>query len=260
MQTKKNSLSTNYILISIITIQVLWILLIWLTGASTNWLKILTLAVFSIVVGLIVILLPEKSIAKLEKFRKESLFRNERHFLIILSVVFLTVGFLYASQQRLWTWDEEQNFRASSLISQEGLGEFFTRYSEFEWLGRQHPPLVPIMNGLIMRITGVSLLSMRFISIIFGMGLLIVTFYLGRELFDREVGYLASISLATFPLIWRLGSAALTDIQVTFFFCLGILLALRIIRNQSYLTAVVAGDCSQNIPWCSSFRSCSAFS
>jgi 4-amino-4-deoxy-L-arabinose transferase-like glycosyltransferase len=82
---------------------------------------------------------------------------------------------------------------------------------------------------------------MRLVSVIFLAGTLAVTYFLGRELYSREIGYLAALLLLSFPLVIRLSAAAIMDIQLAFFFSLALLLLIRLSRNPSYGLACVTG-------------------
>jgi 4-amino-4-deoxy-L-arabinose transferase-like glycosyltransferase len=78
---------------------------------------------------------------------------------------------------------------------------------------------------------------MRLVSVFFLAGTLAVTYFLGRELYNREIGFLAAILLLSFPLVIRLSAAAMMDVPLAFFFSLALLLLLRLSRAPSYWLA-----------------------
>ena len=82
---------------------------------------------------------------------------------------------------------------------------------------------------------------MRLISVFFLAGTLLVTYFLGHELYSQEIGYLASILLLFFPLVICLSASAMMDIELTFFFGLALLLLIRLSRNPSYGLACATG-------------------
>ena len=160
--------------------------------------------------------------------------------LLFLFVAALLIGVLYASIQNEWT-DEQSGLTAANIISTEGLHSAYTAFRRVGWLGQQHPPLFPIIFSLTLKLPGPDLLYMRLVSVFFLAGTLVVTYFLGRELYSRAIGFLAAILLLSFPLVIRLSAAAMMDIPLAFFFSLALLLLLRLSRAPSYWLAGAAG-------------------
>ena len=223
-----------------IALQVFWLTAIWLTGASTNLNKLLTIGIYTMASGAAVGLMPKTFLTKISRVRG-ILAQNEKLFVLSLSVVVLLVGVAYATFQRVWFYDEINSFEASKIVAVDGLATFFRDYSEIDWLGKQHPPLVPLTYGLAMRIFGTDLLVIRLVSLVFGIGTFLVTFLLGRELYDQSTGLLAAVLLLSFPLIFRLGTTAMTDMQVTFLFSLALLLTLHLARAPTFRLSIALG-------------------
>jgi 4-amino-4-deoxy-L-arabinose transferase-like glycosyltransferase len=82
---------------------------------------------------------------------------------------------------------------------------------------------------------------MRLTGLAVSLGLLLVAYLFGCELYDRRVGLLAALFAPTFPLFFRLGPAAMTDIPVTFLFLLSLLLVARLRSRPTYPLAMAAG-------------------
>jgi 4-amino-4-deoxy-L-arabinose transferase-like glycosyltransferase len=224
------------LLLTMGALQLLWLIAIVITRASTKYDTILTVAIFSLVTTFVVILLPDRVIQSLKDL-KVWLFRNEKRSLLLLCLVALLVGLLYALIQRQWS-DEQRSFKAASITASEGLA---AAYEKVDWLSGQHPPLFSLLFSFALKLPGPDLLYMRLVSVLFLAGTLIVTYFLGRELYGQQIGYLASVLFLSFPLVVRLSAAAKPDIQVTFFFILALLLLVRLSRKPSYGLACVAG-------------------
>jgi 4-amino-4-deoxy-L-arabinose transferase-like glycosyltransferase len=79
------------------------------------------------------------------------------------------------------------------------------------------------------------------VTLVFAAATVLVTYFLGREMYDRQTGLTALLLLLSFPLFLRLGTAALTDVPVTFLFTLALWLILRLERRPSYGLALLAG-------------------
>lgn len=228
------------VLAGMMLLQLGWLVAIYLTGASNNSREIFLLSLFTVAAGVMTIVLPDDLRHRLEKSRRR-LMPNPKAAAAVFLVLVITAGIFYARFQRGWTFDEDHSLQAAHIVAAEGPAALFDQYADIPWLGRQHPPLVPLMNGAVMRVFGESLLTIRLFSLLFGLGTLAVTYALGRELYDAATGKLAALLLMTFPLVLRLSTAALTDIQVTFFFTLAIYLAVRALRAPSFGTDLLLG-------------------
>jgi 4-amino-4-deoxy-L-arabinose transferase-like glycosyltransferase len=217
------------------SLQLLWLFLIVWTGASTRLGMILILAVFSMMATLMVLLLPTNAILTLRNLQNW-LLHDEKRLLVLLSIAAIFIGVFYAYHQHLWA-DENESFRVANIISSDGIR---TAYLDSWWL-RNHPPLIPLIYGLALKMFGAAPVYMRLVSVLFMTGTVCVTYFLGRELYGRDVGYFASILLLSFPLVIRVGASAMLDMQLAFFFCLALLLLVRLSKKPSLALACTAG-------------------
>jgi len=232
----KQFLEHQSLIILMVGLQLAWLALILVTGTSTDRTKILELAVYSTVVGLLVIALPERSVSKLRGL-KDWLLRKETRTYVALCVIVVIVGVFYAYSQRVWG-DEERVYRVTNIISSQGVG---AGYQESGWLRNKHPFLMPLVYSLVADLFGINLFYLRLVSVIFLGGTLMVTYLLARELYDRNTAFLAAFFLLFFPLVIRLGASAMMDIELTFFFSLALLLSVRLLRGPSYSLACLIG-------------------
>ncbi|MCP4421399.1 MAG: glycosyltransferase family 39 protein, partial [Chloroflexi bacterium] len=152
---------------------------------------------------------------------------------LLLGLLIGTALVIFASQQRVWTFDEEGNLAASVTVAKNGVLVFFENYDRIPWLGKQHPPLIPIIYGAAMRLLGTSQLAGRTVTAVFALGNGLLTYLIGRRLFNRQTALLAALMLFTFPLVFRLGAAAMIETPFTFFFTLTVLLTLRLAERPS---------------------------
>ena len=219
-----------------VVLQLVWLAAILWTGTSSNVELIVSLALYSLCAGWVIFLLPESMISKVTAF-KAWLLHNQVRFLLLLSLAAILGGGFYASTQRAWG-DEERSFRVAKLISAKGVE---AAYQESGWLSKKHPPLIPVLYSLTIDLTGSSLFHLRLVSVLFLVATLTATYYLGRELYDRDTGYLASLFFLSFPLVMRLGASAMMDMQLTAFFTLALLVSLRLTRAPSYWLAILMG-------------------
>ena len=217
-------------------LQLLWLVLIVVTGASTKYETILVVAIFSIVATFLVIILPVSALPKFKDLNSW-LLRGEKQPLLFLCCVAMVIGTVYAFRPNSGA-DELSSLKAAQIIASEGIA---TAYKRVGWLGEQHPPLFPLIFALASKIPGPDLLLMRMVSVLFLAGTVSVTYFLGRELYSRQIGYLAAILLLSFPLVIRLSASPIMDIQLAFLFSLALLLLVRASKKPSYLLASAAG-------------------
>jgi 4-amino-4-deoxy-L-arabinose transferase-like glycosyltransferase len=232
-------LQSRPFLIVLTGLHLLWLAAIGLSGANTNWSRLLFLLMFSVLAGASVVFLPSSVLSKLVGF-KEWLLQEEKRIFFVLGLAALVFGLVYAFYQRMWP-NEKSIFNASQMVAAEGLQGIATAYSKMSMLRYQHPPLIPLMFGTTLSLLGVNLIFLRLVSVCFLIATVILTYLIGRRLYNRETGLLAALFFLFFPLTIRLGAAALMDIELAFFFCLALLLSFRLLRKPSYGLAVILG-------------------
>ena len=228
-------LMNRALILTMAALQLFWLVMIAVTGASTKYTTILIVGIFSVTATLLILFLPARAIQRINH-QKDWLFRSDKRTLLFLCASALLIGVLYASIQTQWT-DEQSGLKAANIIATEGLVSAYTALGRVGWWGQQHPPLFPIIFSLTLKLPGPDLFYMRLVSVFFLAGTLMVTYFLGRELYSREIGFLAAIVLLSFPLVIRLSAAAMMDIPLAFFFSLALLLLLRLSRAPSYWLA-----------------------
>ncbi len=246
---KPNSLLLNLIILKNHESAMLWIMaglhIFWLIsigflGASSDWGRLIGISIYSLAAVIVVAVFTNRiDPGWLEKFR--SLFRDEKRVLLLLLFTCVFIGVIYAIFQRVWVYDEEENYRIASVFATQGFGEFISEYTHSPYFANQHPPLVALIYGSVMKLLGVDLLIARLVSLVFCTGIVWFTYLSGKELFDGRTGLLGASILMTFPLIMRLGTVAMLDIPVTFFFLVSFYLFLSLSKKPSFWKALLLG-------------------
>lgn len=219
-------------------LQEAWLAATWLAGASANPRKLIFAGVYSLACLLLILLLSEKTVETLQSVY-EWMERRHTDFFVVLGLTMICMALIYTSGQRVWT-DEAENFRLSGRLASEGFGYLWKNYTAYGW-ARQHPPLIFLINGAVMLLYGIDLQVIRWVSAFASLGVVAATYYLGRTLFNRAVGMLAVVYLATFPLFVRVGTAGMLDAQVTFFFTTAVLVMVAILRRPSFWAGMAWG-------------------
>lgn len=222
-------------------LQLGWLSVIWITGATTATYKLLPLIILTVGLGTAVYFLPNRFLTWLP-LDTDRLARSETRLLLAAGLLIGTILLIFAAQQRVWAFDEEGNLLASSVVAKDGIRALFENYDRRPWLGKQHPPLVPILYGLGMRLLGTSQFAGRTITAVFALGTGWLTYLIGRRLFDRQTAFLAGLLLFSFPLVFRLGAAAMVETPLTFFFTLTVLLTLRLAERPSVWRLLLVGS------------------
>src|SRR5512146_2727928 len=110
----------------------------------------------------------------------------------IMQLVFvLVVGLvarLISINQSLWL-DEA----TSALVAKMSLGDIFTKFLP----GDFHPPLYYLILKYWVMVFGSSEVSLRFPSVIFGIGTVYLVYLIGKKLINNKVGIIAALLTAT---------------------------------------------------------------
>lgn len=221
-------------------LQVLWLLVAWLTGAVTHSSRILPLVIYTLLCGALMFFVPPYLKPFIQSLEGR-ISASNRSLAITLVALVLIPGVLYALYQPFVRVDEQFSLAAARLLAHEGPSAFFANYAQIPWLGPQHPPLLTLLNGLAVWLPGPDLLFSRFVGLGFAAGTLWLTYLLGRDLYGPVRGARASLLLFSFPLFLRMGASAHNDVPVTFFFILTLYLVLRLSQKPTRAISLLAG-------------------
>lgn len=141
--------------------------------------------------------------------------------------------FYKLGQSSLVNWDEAWYAEISRNIANSGdlVNLLWNGKSYFE-----HPPAGFWFTALIFKFIGVSEFSARLSQALFGLGSLVITYFLGKELFNRVVGLSSSIALSSAIWFMYRARSGNIDITLTFFFLLTLLLVLKASKSHRFLT------------------------
>ena len=132
---------------------------------------------------------------------------DRKHPLGLLVVVLFSIVFRFYSLDTTppWDFDEGYNMRYSfDLINGEIL------WFSIKYTFMPHPPLFMLAYALVIKYLGVSVYTIRLLTAFYGVLTTIAIYFVGKEMFNRKVGFLASAVYAFMPeiIFWnRLGYA-----------------------------------------------------
>jgi 4-amino-4-deoxy-L-arabinose transferase-like glycosyltransferase len=190
----------------------LWLGIIWWTGATEATTRVLWLLAITAVSTPVLLWLPDAFWSRVGQLA----YRGRLLLLLLLCLL----AIFYAGQQRVWPFDEQSNFRTALLLLRDGLPGLLQEYERLEWLGSQHPPLGPLLFGLAAFLLGPTVLATRLVTLFFFMGTAGLLYDLGRRLYGAQTAVVAVCFFFSFPLVWRLGTVAMVEMLLTFFFTL----------------------------------------
>src|SRR3989344_7129093 len=154
-------------------------------------------------------------------------------FAVLLILLSFPLFFYKLGQSSLVSFDEAwyAGIAKNILIK----GNPFT----LEWNGTaftDHPPLGFWLMAISFAAFGINEFSARFVQASLGLSTLIIVYFLGKELFNKTIGFISGIALASSPwFLFRARSGNL-DAILTFFFILSLYLSVSSSRNKKYLT------------------------
>jgi 4-amino-4-deoxy-L-arabinose transferase-like glycosyltransferase len=108
-----------------------------------------------------------------------------------------------------WLWDEDEAFFATAAAEMHRHGDWIVPTYNEELFAHK-PPFMYWMMRCGFLLFGVNELGARFFSAVFGLATCLVTFHIGRRLFDERTGLWGALALAT-GLMWGVVSRAFSS-------------------------------------------------
>ena len=135
---------------------------------------------------------------------------------ILIILGFSTVFFVNLANGPLWIADEQTYSQwAYHMVKS---GDYLTPYAFGDlavWIGK--PPLYMWLISLGYQVFGVSNFVTRLWSPIFAVLTMVSTYFLGRQLYNRYVGFGSAMVLGTFATFYLFARHAMTDVPFVFF-------------------------------------------
>ena len=134
----------------------------------------------------------------------------------------------------LWYDEADNGLNALSILNEPGYLPVFVKSTNL-------PAHFLYLIAFFFRIFGTSTLTLRMVSVIFGLATVAASFLLGSELFNRRLGLVLAFFLAVsrWDINWsRIGMHA---VSVPFFAIISIWLLLRALRKQCWVDYALAG-------------------
>jgi 4-amino-4-deoxy-L-arabinose transferase-like glycosyltransferase len=166
----------------------------------------------------------------LQKVKKSAI---ELSPLIIILIGAALVAFSLGTFQ---SYDTELEFEAASNIAKMGVP-----YVEAYGTIIDQPPLGFYTEALFFRIVGTSAAAGVTLMTLFGLGSIVIVYFLGKEPYGRSTGLFAAALLGVSPWHLILSRSFLLDAQYLFFSLLCLLVGVLAIRKNSVTLALASG-------------------
>ena len=149
--------------------------------------------------------------------QKRSWFLEHTDILCVLAILaFSILFFLNLGSSPLWVADEQtysqwafHMFKSGDYMTPWAFGDLLL------WIGK--PPLFMWLMSLAFQVFGVTNFAARFWSAVFGTLSLILVFYLGKKLYNVQVGLVSALVLGTFTTFYLFARHAMLDVTFVFF-------------------------------------------
>ena len=147
--------------------------------------------------------------------------KDEVRLVVILVALCLVVFFFRLGASPLWDIDEGMHAATAKEMVLTG-----------DWITPRHngepfydkPPLFNWLTALSFQVLGFTELAARLPAALLGLGCVVVTYLLGRRIFDPATGFLGGAILATSILFVILARAVVHDMSLAFFMTLTLFL------------------------------------
>ncbi len=161
-------------------------------------------------------------------------------FLSNLSVerfpVFFLFSFSFAAAACFWEApevivDSARYFTQAKYLATHGLGRFLQEWGKglFAWTDL---PTMPLLYGYVFKLFGETRRNIQIVNTLFFSGSVLLTYALGRFLWDKETGFYGGLLLLAFAYIYSQVPMMLVDVPTMFFLLLA---------NYTYCRAIKEG-------------------
>lgn len=154
---------------------------------------------------------------------------SHKYLLLILIILSTTVFLAKLGQGSLNDWDEAIYAQVSKEIVSSG-NWLTLHWNYYEWFHK--PPLFMWSTSLLYSIFGVNEFWARASSALSGIATVIITYLIGKLIYDQKVGFLAGLILLTSYQFVAQSRFGTTDIMLTMFVSMAIYGYLKVTRDQ----------------------------
>jgi hypothetical protein len=153
---------------------------------------------------------------------------NRRRLLFLVLASFLAAAMFWPEPEVIV--DTARYFTQAKQLAFRGVGYFFSEWGReiFAWTDL---PLVPFCYGLVFKVFGENRIYIQLCTTACFTGAVLLTYSLGKLLWDEETGFHGALLLLAFPYLYSQVPLMLVDVPTMFFFLLAVYLFTRALRR-----------------------------
>lgn len=136
--------------------------------------------------------------------------------------------------------DSARYFVQAKYLATHGVVQYYREWGKelFAWTDL---PLIPLVYGLILKAFGEARLSIQIANTLFFSGTVLLTYLLGKTLWDRETGFYGGLMLLGFPYLFTQIPLMLVDVPTMFFLMLAVVTYAKAIEKGGVALLLLAG-------------------
>ncbi len=128
-------------------------------------------------------------------------------------------------------FNNDEAIYAGQAASLANYSEYQNQFSIF----RAHPLLLQFMISISFYIFGISEFTARVIPVLLSCGIVVISYFIAKYLYDQQTAILSSIILSFLPYHVIMSKQVLVDVSMSFFFTLDLLLIVLYYRRPTIL-------------------------
>lgn len=165
-----------------------------------------------------------------------------RHYVIpLLFLLSFSIGILHWGNPEVIV-DAARYFTQAKTIEIYGIGYFISEWGRgiMAWTDL---PLVPFIYGLLFQVAGESRTGIQVINTLFFSGTVILTYFIGRDLWNERVALYGALMLLAIPYLHTQIPLMLVDVPAMFFLSLAVFVYIRALTRQELMLPLLATVC-----------------
>ena len=165
-------------------------------------------------------------------------FYEKRKPLALFAAAFILAVFFWSEPEVIV--DASRYFTQAKFLKMHGIGYFAKNWGTgiSAWTDL---PLVPFLYGLVFRVLGEFRILIQLLNSVFFALTVVLTYHLGRVLWDEDVGFWGGLLLLGFPYLYTQVPLLLVDVATMFFFMLAVVSWVNVLEKGGTARIIQAG-------------------
>lgn len=151
--------------------------------------------------------------------------------IILIFTVFIVAFIIRSYELGDLGFNNDEAIYAGQAASLANYSEYQNQFSIF----RAHPLLLQFMVSISFYIFGISEFTARIIPVLLGCGIIVISYFIAKYLYNLQTAILSSIILSFLPYHVIISKQVLVDVSMAFFFTLNLLLTVIYYRRPNIL-------------------------